>query len=86
MLPTQLPRKDDASLLGVSVEVPNLTGDEASVLRLLFFANAADQIFGLKQDAQIECAPVFAAYQNGLLNHIENTGPLTWPMATVSPR
>jgi len=79
-------REDDQSLLGVSVDVPNLCGDEASVLRLLFFADAAKKIFGLHEDARIECAPVFEAYQHGLMNHIQRTGAITWPMAQVSPR
>ena len=77
---------DPESLLGVRAEVPDVTGDEISVVRAAFFTAAAVRIFGIAPHARVECAPVFAAYQNGLLSHLEQTGPLKWPMAAVLQR
>lgn len=78
--------EDDQALLGVSVSVPHLTGDEVSVMRLAFFSDALTKIFGVAHGARIECAPVFQAYQDGLLNHVEKSGTVKWPMAQVSLR
>lgn len=79
--------QDDRALLGVSANVDPLTGDEISVLRVAFFTRAMHQIFGLAENVtQIECAPVFEAYQDGLMSYIEQTGELKWPLATVLHR
>jgi len=78
---------DDQALFGVSVSVDPLTGDEISVMRVGFFTCALHQVFGLAPEiGQIECAPVFEAYQHGLMHHIERSGGMQWPLATVSPR
>lgn len=78
---------DEQSLLGVSVRVDPLTGDEISALRVLFFTHALHEIFGLSKDArEIECAPVFEVYEYGLMNHAERNGVMQWPVTTVSPR
>jgi hypothetical protein len=76
---------NEISFLGVAVEVQPLTGDEASMLRIAFFTKAMHEIFGISSDVkQIECAPVFEAYRDGLLSYIETNGGHKWPIATVS--
>lgn len=78
---------DEKSLFGVLVNVAPLTGDELSIFRATFFIHAVHQIFGLsKEIEQIECAPVFEAYEHGLLHHVEQTGEIQWPIATAFPR
>lgn len=78
---------DEQALLGLSVDVSPLTGDEISVLRAVFFAHAMHQIFGLSQGIrQVECLPVFEAYQQGLFQHINQNEGMRWPIAAVLPR
>jgi hypothetical protein len=79
-------REDPMALLGVYANVPPLTGDEQSALRAAFFFHAARQIFGIDENVTIECGPVYRAYENGLLAHVQKTGTITWPMAAVSLR
>jgi hypothetical protein len=79
-------RQDPDAMLGVYASVEPLTGDEDSVLRIAFFAQSAKQIFGIDDDVSIECAPVFAAYRNGLMEHVQKGGPTSWPLARVSQR
>lgn len=77
---------DAQALLGVRVKVPPLSSDAISTLRATLFVNSAVEIFGIAQDARIECMPVFEAYRDGLMAHVERTGGMQWPMAAVSPR
>lgn len=77
---------DEHSLLGTRANVPPLTGDAISALRVTFFTHSATRIFGIAQNVRIECLPVLEAYRDGLLAHIERAGRIEWPMATVSPR
>jgi len=79
-------RQDADAMLGVYASVAPLTGDEESVLRIVFFAQSAKQIFGIDDDVRIECAPVFEAYRNGLMEHVQKGGRTSWPLARVSQR
>jgi hypothetical protein len=76
--------KDTSALMQVTVTVPPLTGDEASVLRLAFFSGAAQKIFGLEPNTRIECRPVFDAYKDGLLAHVNHHGVIQWPLSQSS--
>lgn len=78
---------DNGSLLGVSVRVDPLIGNEISALRIMFFSHAMHEIFGLSKDIyEIECEPIFHAYGDGLLNYAEINGEMKWPATIVSPR
>ena len=79
-------RADPAAMLGVYAAVDPLTGDDSSALRIVLFTHAAKEIFGIAKNLRIECAPIYEAYRDGLMAHVEKGGPISWPMAQVSPR
>lgn len=79
--------EDAEAALGVTCEVPPLTGDDLSVARACFFLRSSQKILGLSDNVDIELAPVVERYQHGLLNYALDNGEITkWPLATVSPR
>lgn len=67
------------AMLGQSVLVPPVESDPGSLIRALFYIHAAQRLFGLRENASIELAPVVERFDRGLLSEGG------WPVAIVSP-
>lgn len=85
-LPGMVLRDDPDAMFGVYADVEPASGDEASTVRTVFFLDAARRLFGMAENVTIECAPIFEVYRGGLLNHMQDGGQVSWPLARVSPR
>lgn len=79
-------REDASAMLGVYAAIDPLTGDDDSTFRIAMFTHSAIQIFGIADGMSIECAPIYEAYRDGLMAHVQKGGLVSWPMAQVSPR
>lgn len=84
-LGTEFVRDDDA-LLGVFARVAPIRADDGSVLRALLFTHALNKVFGIADEAHIECAPVYNEYRDGAIARLAQ-GAIKWPLADMlSPR
>lgn len=66
------------ALLGQSVAVPPLESDPGSLIRALFYIQAANRLFGLSENVSIELAPVVERFDQGILSEGR------WPVAIVT--
>lgn len=78
-------RDDPDALFGCYVEAAELTGEGDSSFRIALFTHSAISVFGIAESVRIDCEPLYEAYRDGLMSHVQNGGPMSWPLAQVSP-
>jgi hypothetical protein len=78
-------KRDEEGAFGVRCAVPHITGHIGDIVRSLFFAHYATEIFSLRQSALIEVHPIYEMFKGSfeaMLASPESSsegGKIKWP-------